>query len=123
MTLEFRILFAYNSCWTMEVPPRACRGVPQWPAHCLKEGRMPNHSSLQQTAKALGVRIRQLRKKKGWTQDKFAVICNIHRSHMGKIERGETNLRLSTLVVIAKNLDVRMEELLAAAEGRRWNSS
>jgi len=84
---------------------------------------MPNHSSLQQTAKALGARIRQLRKKKGWTQDEFAVICEIHRSHMGKIERGETNLRLSTLVVIAKNLDVRVEELLTAAEGRRWNSS
>ena len=80
---------------------------------------MPNHSSLPQTAKALGARIRQLRKKKGWTQDEFAVICDIHRSHMGKIERGETNLRLSTLVVIAKNLDVRVEELLAAAEGRR----
>ena len=84
---------------------------------------MPNHSSLQQTAKALGARIRQLRKKKGWTQDEFAVICEIHRSHMGKIERGETNLRLSTLVVLAKNLDVRVEELLTAAEGRRWNSS
>ena len=50
---------------------------------------MPNHSSLPQTAKALGARIRQLRKKKGWTQDEFAVICEIHRSHMGKIERGE----------------------------------
>ena len=106
----------------MEVPPRTCR-LSTVPAHCREEGRMPNHSSLPQTAKALGARIRQLRKKKGWTQDEFAVICDIHRSHMGKIERGETNLRLSTLVVIAKNLDVRMEELLAAAEGRRWNSS
>jgi hypothetical protein len=38
---------------------------------------------------------------------------------MGKIERGETNLRLATLVVIARNLDTRVEELLVTAEGRR----
>ena len=80
---------------------------------------MPNHSPLRQITKALGTRIRQLRKKKGWTQDEFAVICDLHRSHMGKIERGETNVRLSTLVVIAKSLDVSVEELIADAERRR----
>ncbi|HEV2960216.1 MAG TPA: helix-turn-helix transcriptional regulator [Candidatus Angelobacter sp.] len=89
------------------------------PTHCRKEGRMPNHPSLPQIAKSLGARIRQLRKKKGWTQHEFAVICHLHRSHMGKIERGETNLRLATLVVIARNLDTRVEELLVTAEGRR----
>ena len=48
----------------------------------------------------------------------MAAICGLHRSHTGKIERGETNLRLSTLVVIAETLDVSVEELLAAAEGK-----
>ncbi len=62
------------------------------------------------------MRIRQLRKKKKWSQDELAAICNLHRSHMGKIERGETNVRLSTLMVIAENLDVTVEDLLAAAE-------
>ncbi|HEV2990289.1 MAG TPA: helix-turn-helix transcriptional regulator [Candidatus Angelobacter sp.] len=77
---------------------------------------MTNHPSLQQVAKLLGARIRQLRKKKGWSQEEFAMICDLHRSHMGKIERGETNLRLSTLMVMARHLEVRVEDLLAAAE-------
>ncbi len=81
-----------------------------------REGCMPNHPSLQKVAKSLGTRIRQLRKKKSWSQDELAAICGLHRSHMGKIERGETNVRLSTLMVIAENLDVSVEELLAAAE-------
>jgi transcriptional regulator with XRE-family HTH domain len=80
---------------------------------------MQNHPSLQQIAKSLGAKIRQLRKKKRWSQEDFAAVCNLHRSHMGKIERGETNLRLSTLLVIAKNLDIKLEDLLEAAEARR----
>jgi transcriptional regulator with XRE-family HTH domain len=78
---------------------------------------MPTHPSLQQAAKALGARIRQLRKLKRWSQDEFAAICDLHRSHMGKIERGETNVRLSTLLVIAKHLDTKVEKLLMAADG------
>jgi transcriptional regulator with XRE-family HTH domain len=80
---------------------------------------MPNHPSLQQIAESLGAKIRQLRRKKGWSQEEFAAVCDLHRSHMGKIERGETNLRLSTLLVISENLDVSVEELLTAAEARR----
>lgn len=80
---------------------------------------MPNHPSLEQVAKSLGSRIRQLRKKKGWSQDELAAICGLHRSHVGKIERGETNVRLSTLMVIAENLDASVEQLLAAAEGKQ----
>ncbi|HEV3037702.1 MAG TPA: helix-turn-helix transcriptional regulator [Candidatus Angelobacter sp.] len=80
---------------------------------------MPNHPSLQQIARSLGSKIRQLRRKKGWSQEEFAAVCDLHRSHMGKIERGETNLRLSTLLVISENLDVSVEELLTAAEARR----
>jgi transcriptional regulator with XRE-family HTH domain len=74
---------------------------------------MPTQPSLQQLAKALGTRIRQLRKKKGLAQGEFALICGLHRSHMGKIERGETNVRLSTLLVIAQNLETTVEKLLS----------
>jgi transcriptional regulator with XRE-family HTH domain len=80
---------------------------------------MSNQPSLQQIAKALGARIRQLRKKKGWSQGELAAVCGLHRSHMGKIERGETNVRLSTLLVLAENLETRVEKLLTGAEGTR----
>ena len=66
---------------------------------------------MQSVQKALGVRIRELRTKKEWSQEEFADKCGIHRSHMGEIERGETNLTLSTLLIISKQLDVSISAL------------
>jgi len=66
---------------------------------------------MQAIQKALGARIRELRHKKGLSQEAFADHCGIHRSHMGEIERGETNLTLSTLLVIAQKLDITISAL------------
>jgi transcriptional regulator with XRE-family HTH domain len=67
--------------------------------------------SMQDTQKKVGSRIRELRTKRGWSQEEFADHCGIHRSHMGEIERGETNLTLSTLLVITKQLDITISAL------------
>ena len=66
---------------------------------------------MQPVQKALGVRIRELRLKKEWSQEEFADVCGIHRSHMGEIERGETNLTLNTLLVVSKKLQVTISAL------------
>ena len=66
---------------------------------------------MQAVQKALGARIRELRVKKGWSQEEFADLCGIHRSHMGEIERGETNLTLSTMLVITHKLSVSISSL------------
>lgn len=66
---------------------------------------------MQSVQKALGVRIRDLRLGKGWSQEEFADKCGIHRSHMGEIERGETNLTLSTLLIISKQLQATISSL------------
>jgi len=52
-----------------------------------------------------------LRLKKGWSQEEFADVCGIHRSHMGEIERGETNLTLSTLLTLSIKLEVSISAL------------
>lgn len=67
--------------------------------------------SMQTVQKAIGSRIRELRTKRGWSQEEFADHCGIHRSHMGEIERGETNLTLSTLLVITQKLDITVSAL------------
>ncbi|HEV2991999.1 MAG TPA: helix-turn-helix transcriptional regulator [Candidatus Angelobacter sp.] len=67
--------------------------------------------SMQVIQKTLGSRIRELRLKRGWSQEQFADICDIHRSHMGEIERGETNLTLSTMLVIAQRLETTIAAL------------
>lgn len=66
---------------------------------------------MQAVQKALGARIRELRLKKGWSQEEFADLCGIHRSHMGEIERGETNLTLSTMLVISHKLNISISSL------------
>lgn len=67
--------------------------------------------AMQPIQKAVGSRIRELRTKRGWSQEEFADHCGIHRSHMGEIERGETNLTLSTLLIITKKLEITISAL------------
>lgn len=54
-----------------------------------------------QLAKAVGIRIRALRKTNNFSQDAFAFACGIDRSYMGRIERGEVNITVEKLYVIA----------------------
>lgn len=61
--------------------------------------------------KALGVRIRELRSKKGWSQEAFADACGINRSHMGQVERGETNMTFATLYFITQKLETTIASL------------
>lgn len=54
--------------------------------------------------KQFGDRLRELRKTRGWSQEHFAYVCDVHRSHMGQIERGEVDVELSTLRKVIKGL-------------------
>jgi transcriptional regulator with XRE-family HTH domain len=62
--------------------------------------------------KRLGERVRKFRSKRGWSQEEFADICQINRSYMGRIERGELNLTLDSLKKIGKGLGIAVSELL-----------
>lgn len=67
---------------------------------------------MQEAQKKLGKRIRQLREKKGVSQEFFAGLCDINRVHMSQIERGQINLTIATLNKLAKNLDTTVSALL-----------
>jgi transcriptional regulator with XRE-family HTH domain len=56
--------------------------------------------------KALGQRIRDIRKKRNLTQVELGVKCDNYAEQIGRIERGQLNVSISTLNVIAKALDV-----------------
>jgi len=66
--------------------------------------------------KQVGLRIKQLREAKGLSQEALAGICNLHRTYVGLIERGERNLSLSTIEEIARGLEVVPAELFSGAE-------
>jgi transcriptional regulator with XRE-family HTH domain len=61
--------------------------------------------------KRLGVRVRELRKAKGWSQEEFADICRIDRSYMSGIERGVRNISVLNLARLARALGVKPSEL------------
>lgn len=43
---------------------------------------------------AFGQLVRKHRKEKNISQERLALLCNIDRSYMGRIERGEVNITL-----------------------------
>ena len=62
--------------------------------------------------KKVGNRIRQIRQKKKWAQEKLAFESNLHRAYIGQIERGEKNIGLKNLAKIAKALNVNIKDLV-----------
>jgi transcriptional regulator with XRE-family HTH domain len=60
----------------------------------------------------LGERVRQLREARGWSQEGFAHEGGLGRSFAGAIERGEKDVRLSTLLKVARTLGVSLSQLL-----------
>lgn len=62
--------------------------------------------------RAIGVRVRRLRKERGMTQQTLAEVSNQEPSNISHIERGATKLSLPTLVSIANALGVTVDELL-----------
>ncbi|MGC2743885.1 MAG: helix-turn-helix transcriptional regulator [Candidatus Angelobacter sp.] len=60
----------------------------------------------------LGERVRRLREARGWSQEGFAHEGGLGRSFAGAIERGEKDVRLSTLAKLARALGVSLSQLL-----------
>ena len=59
-----------------------------------------------------GQRVRALRKKAGLSQEAFAARCGLDRTYIGGIERGERNVALRNLSVIANALGMSMSQLM-----------
>ncbi len=66
--------------------------------------------------KAFGKTVRRLRREAGFSQERFAQAAGIHRTFMGEIERGDTNVSLDTITRIAKSLRMSVSELFQAVE-------
>lgn len=68
------------------------------------------------TRKALGHRIRILRKENHLTQQKLALMVNVERSYLAKLEAGTRNPSIDCLEKIAEGLGVTLSELLHDVE-------
>lgn len=61
---------------------------------------------------SFGLKVREQRKLKKLSQERLALLCNIDRSYMGRIERGEVNLTIEKIYELAKALGVQAKALL-----------
>ena len=66
----------------------------------------------QRFLRRIGDRIREQRVAGSLTQDELGKKCDLHRTFIGSVERGERNVSILNLKVIAAALRVSLAELL-----------
>ena len=72
--------------------------------------------SSRQLTRILAENIRAYRKSNQVSQEELADMCNLHRTYVGSVERGERNVTLKTLETLAAALGVSVPELLTKRE-------
>ena len=60
--------------------------------------------------------IRQLRKSRGWSQERLAADASLNRSYMGEIERTHAIPTLATAEKLAHALEVSLSDLIMRCE-------
>jgi transcriptional regulator with XRE-family HTH domain len=58
-----------------------------------------------------GKKVREERKKLGYSQEVLAEKAGVHRTYIGMIERGEKNITLANIKKVSKALKVKISEL------------
>lgn len=64
-------------------------------------------------SRALGARVRKLRRGRGQTQEEFGASSAFDRNFVGRVERGDQNITLVTLARLAHAFGVTISELVA----------
>ena len=60
----------------------------------------------------LAQNIRSARSAKGLSQEALADLCDLHRTYIGSVERGERNISIDNIERIAAALDMEPTDLL-----------
>ena len=59
-----------------------------------------------------GQLVRKYRKERNMSLEQLALLCNMDRSYLGRIERGEVNPTLEKIYELATALEIMPKELL-----------
>ena len=68
-------------------------------------------------ALTIGMKLRRLRLKQGYSQEHLAERAGLHPTYSGQVERGEKNITVESLSKIAEALEVPMGELFDDVQG------
>jgi len=77
---------------------------------------MNDHFAPGTLVHSFGVGVRELRKARGWSQERLAENSNLNRSYIGEIERGSVIASLSTVEKLAAALQLTPSALLTQGE-------
>ena len=59
----------------------------------------------------VGRRVRDFRRKRGWSQEELAFRSGLHRNYVGGVERGERNVGVVNIAKLAHALGVQPRDL------------
>jgi transcriptional regulator with XRE-family HTH domain len=65
---------------------------------------------------AFGRAVRELRARRGMSQEQLAIAADIHRNYVGAIERGEINVTFKNLLKLRDGLGIELTELILVYE-------
>jgi transcriptional regulator with XRE-family HTH domain len=72
-------------------------------------------------AKKFGLLVKSLRSEAGLSQEAFADLCNLHRTYVGSIERGEKTVSIETANKLARALNLTIAQLFLKLEEEQSN--
>jgi transcriptional regulator with XRE-family HTH domain len=73
-------------------------------------------SKQKETSKAFGQALKIYRKRAKLTQEELGERCDLHRTYIGSVERGERNLSLFNIYAVSEALGIMGSEILAETE-------
>lgn len=83
----------------------------------LRERKMqPRNKGNKTQLRQLGATIREARKAMRLSQEDFAEKCDLHRTYIGQVERGEKNISYENIQRIAVALGISPSQLFDRAK-------
>jgi transcriptional regulator with XRE-family HTH domain len=74
------------------------------------------HSEGKPQLRLLGDSVRRERKRLKISQEDFAELCDLHRTYIGQVERGEKNISFINILRIATAFRIKPSVLLDKAD-------
>lgn len=78
---------------------------------------------MEELMKQIGERIKELRKRKHWTQDELAHLLEVAPSSVGSYERGSRQPSIENLIRMSKYFNVSLDYLLCQSDDERTLNS
>jgi len=78
---------------------------------------MPSHVPRHTARLVFAANMRRLRLATGLSQEALADRCGLHRTYIGSVERGERNVSIDNMEVIARSLKSSLSVLVTPENG------